>query len=182
MFFRKYLVLVLLFLWLINCSSFGYISGSFHHPLCYWFWWKFWVLLSFRMSAKRACWCTHHMQFNYYLLRKGYPESQPFHHFCSLKCLRMLQTQQHVASTVILPMALSFFFFFLTQSCRAALMWSQHWAGFSTTSMNKILPPSHLKASYKPMFTAPNKQKALEHISIFISWKEKKIRNRPEVN
>lgn len=112
MFFRKYLVLVLLFLWLINCSSFGYISESFHHPLCYWFWWEFWVLLSFRMSAERACWCTHHMQFNYYLLRKGYPESQPFHHFCSLKRLRKLQTHQHVASTVILPMALSFFFFF----------------------------------------------------------------------
>lgn len=114
MFFRKYLVLVLLFLWLINCSSFGYISESFHHLLllCYWFWWEFWVLLSFRMSARRGCWCTHHMQFNYSLIRKGYPESQPFHHFFSLKCLRKLQTEQHVASTVILPMALSFFFFF----------------------------------------------------------------------
>lgn len=32
MFFIKYLVLVLLFLWLINCSSFGYISESFHLP------------------------------------------------------------------------------------------------------------------------------------------------------
>lgn len=89
-----------------------------------------------------------------------------------IKWLRRLRTQQHFASALVLSMALSEFFWPSPSgqlSCGPSTG-----AGFSTTSMNQILPPLHLKAGRESTFIAWNEQKELKHLFVFLSWKEQK--------